>query len=83
MREVGILEAKTKFSALVSDVEANGDAILIKRHGKVVAQLSPPPRLRLGPDEWRDLIQRRIAEADAMAPQGEKPFDLRKAMGRD
>ena len=41
MRKVGVLEAKTNLSALIDEVEASGEAIMITRHGKAVARLSP------------------------------------------
>ena len=41
MREIGVLEAKTNLSALISEVETGGEPVLITRHGKPVAQLSP------------------------------------------
>jgi len=41
MRSVGVLEAKTNLSALLDDVEATGEIIVITRHGKPVARLSP------------------------------------------
>jgi prevent-host-death family protein len=41
MRTVGILEAKTHFSALIDRVAA-GERVTITRHGKPVAQLVPP-----------------------------------------
>ena len=40
MREIGILEAKTNLSALITQIEAEGEAVLITRHGKPVAKLS-------------------------------------------
>ena len=42
MKEVGLYEAKTKLSALVAEVEESGESIMLTRHGKVVAQISPP-----------------------------------------
>lgn len=41
MRTVGVLEAKTTLSALIDEVEATGEFIVITRHGKAVARLSP------------------------------------------
>jgi len=38
---VPIAEAKAKFSELVKRVEA-GEEVLVTRHGKVVARLTPP-----------------------------------------
>lgn len=43
MRSVGVLEAKTNLSALLDEVETTGEAIVITRHGKAVARLSPEP----------------------------------------
>ena len=40
MREVGVLEAKTKLSALLDAVENDGEEVVITRHGKPVARLS-------------------------------------------
>ncbi len=40
MKQVGIFEAKTHFSALVDDAE-RGESTLITRKGKPVARLSP------------------------------------------
>lgn len=37
---VGAFEAKTHFSALLEEVE-KGEKILITKHGRIVAQLSP------------------------------------------
>lgn len=39
MREIGVLEARTGFSALLSEVEATGEAVRIMRHGRPVARL--------------------------------------------
>ena len=56
MREVGVLEAKTHLSALVADVERGGETIVITRHGKPVAELTPsravaaPQRRLSGPE---------------------------------
>ena len=46
MKEVGVLEAKTHFSALLAEVFA-GAEVTITRHGKAIAKLVPPePRPR-------------------------------------
>ncbi|HYE46436.1 MAG TPA: type II toxin-antitoxin system Phd/YefM family antitoxin [Caulobacter sp.] len=42
MREVGILEAKTKLSALVEAVDRDGEEVMITRHGRAVAKLTSP-----------------------------------------
>ena len=41
MNKIGLYEAKTKLSALVAEIEASGEKVLLTRHGKVVAELSP------------------------------------------
>lgn len=44
MITVGAFEAKTQFSALLERV-ASGEEVLITRHGKPIARLSPSKRL--------------------------------------
>ena len=39
MTTIGLYEAKTKLSALVAEIEASGEQILLTRHGKIVAEL--------------------------------------------
>ncbi|HWA22085.1 MAG TPA: type II toxin-antitoxin system Phd/YefM family antitoxin [Caulobacterales bacterium] len=41
MKEVGLYDAKNKLSALIAEVEASGEEILITRHGKPAARLGP------------------------------------------
>lgn len=45
VREVGTYEAKTHFSKLLDDVEA-GTKIIVTRHGKPVAEITPPTALK-------------------------------------
>jgi prevent-host-death family protein len=40
MKEVGVYEAKTHLPALLNDVE-RGETIVITRHGRPIARLSP------------------------------------------
>jgi len=47
MKEIGIYDAKTKLSSLVSEVEESGEMIAITKHGKVVAELHPPSKVTL------------------------------------
>ena len=63
MRAVGVLEAKTNLSALIDEVETSGVAIVITRHGKPVARLSPEdsfplPRRRLSGHELAERARR-------------------------
>lgn len=45
MREVALYDAKNALSALIQEVEETGQEIIITRHGKPAARLSPaaPP----------------------------------------
>jgi antitoxin (DNA-binding transcriptional repressor) of toxin-antitoxin stability system len=44
MRKVNIHEAKTKLSAILAEVEQNGEHVLICRYNVPVAELSPVKR---------------------------------------
>ncbi|GAA0869954.1 type II toxin-antitoxin system prevent-host-death family antitoxin [Brevundimonas basaltis] len=88
MRSVGVLEAKTKLSALLDEVEATGEAIVITRHGKPVARLSP----ERGADNLRsrlsapELAERARAFRDKQAPDPEwaaLSWEEPKAIARD
>lgn len=73
MRTVGVLEAKTNLSALIDEVETSGEAIVITRHGKPVARLSPEdgfplPRRRLSGHELAERA-RRFREAQKPDPE--------------
>lgn len=52
MKSVSVVEAKSRFSALLAEVEA-GEEIVVTRHGKVVARLVPD-RPRMAADAFRD-----------------------------
>jgi antitoxin (DNA-binding transcriptional repressor) of toxin-antitoxin stability system len=41
MKTVNVHEAKTRLSALLGEIEASGETILICRNGKPVANLAP------------------------------------------
>jgi prevent-host-death family protein len=41
MKEVALYDAKNQLSALIAEVEASGEEIVITRHGKPAARLSP------------------------------------------
>lgn len=63
MREVGVFEAKTHLARLLQEV-AEGETIVITRHGTPVAQLVPPSGFRKrSPEEViRDLNEFRERE---------------------
>ena len=52
MKSITIVEAKSRFSAMLAEVEA-GEEIAVTRHGRVVARLVPD-RPRLAADAFRD-----------------------------
>lgn len=78
MREVGILDARTNFSALVAEVEADGEPVLITRHGRPVARLSAAGESRLSGVELAERF-RQIRER-AAAEFGKAPFDWKAAV---
>ncbi len=51
MRQIQASEAKTKFLQLLHDVE-RGDTLIITRHGKPIARLSPETERRQAEIEW-------------------------------
>jgi prevent-host-death family protein len=65
MKNVTVVEAKSRFSALLAEVEA-GEEIAVTRHGRVVARLVPD-RPRMAVDAFRDLWT--DAEIDLVAPE--------------
>jgi prevent-host-death family protein len=79
MKEVGVLEAKTHFSALLEEVTA-GEEVTITRHGKPIAKLVPPEvtPVRAGPEAaariraLRDEMERRYGV--------DKDFDWKAAV---
>lgn len=52
MKNISVVEAKARFSALLAEVEA-GEEIAVTRHGKVVARLMPD-RPRVAAEAFRD-----------------------------
>ena len=49
MRRIGIFEAKTKLSAIVAEIMAEGEIFQITKHGRAVAELRPPTAARPQP----------------------------------
>ena len=64
MKCVSVVEAKSRFSALLAEVEA-GEEIAVTRHGKVVARLVPD-RPRVAADAFRDFWS--AGDSDLQAP---------------
>ena len=86
MRLVGVLEAKTNFSALITEVEEGGEEIVVTRHGKPVARIlraRPLPKVdRVARAKLIDDIVRTGEEIAARHPDA-KPFDIDEALDRD
>ena len=63
MKEVPLHEAKNGLSALIAEVEAGGESVLITRHGKPAARLSA-----VSPDDRGEaraaLVRTLLAELD-------------------
>lgn len=70
MRNVSVVEAKSRFSALLAEVEA-GNEIAVTRHGRVVARLVPD-RPRVAADAFRDFWSD-SAEIGLQAPDDRPP----------
>ncbi len=82
MRTLGVLEARTDFSAIVTEVENTGQAVTITKHGRPVVRIVPAmAQARLTRAQRRTLIEETLAMRDAQ-PETE-PFDIREALGRD
>lgn len=64
MKSISVAEAKSRFSALLAEVEA-GEEIAVTRHGKVVARLVPD-HPRMAADAFRDFWQG--TDIDLQAP---------------
>ena len=79
MREVGIFEAKTNLSSLIESIESGGEEILITKHGRPAALLSPAP---IGARPPTDLAERiRAFRAEVEGRQGvDAAFDWKVAV---
>ena len=73
MRNVTVVEAKSRFSALLAEVD-EGAEIDITRHGKVVARLVPA-RPRMASEAFADFWQD-TEGFDLQAPADLPPEDL-------
>jgi prevent-host-death family protein len=61
MRSIGAFEAKTHFSALLEQVE-EGNEIIITKHGKPVAKLSPIEPQKISREEAIEKIEKFLNE---------------------
>lgn len=69
MRTIPIVEAKSHFSALLSEVEA-GEEIAITKHGRIVARIVPD-KPRMAADVFRPFWQE--SDIDLEAPADSLP----------
>lgn len=84
MRSIGVLEAKTSLSALLDEVQTSGETIVITRHGRPVARLTPEPRRRrLSGAELASRSQAFMAGQSADADWARMSWDELKAIARD
>jgi prevent-host-death family protein len=74
--DVSIVEAKNRLPELVRAVEA-GESVVITRHGKPVAQLSPPPR------ERRQVRLGGMKDRIRLLPGWDEPVDLDRFLAGD
>ncbi|MDR5171876.1 type II toxin-antitoxin system Phd/YefM family antitoxin [Methylobacillus pratensis] len=72
MKNISVVEAKSRFSSLLAEVEA-GEEIAVTRHGKVVARLVPD-RPRMAAEAFRDLWADK--ENDLQAPSDNPAEDV-------
>jgi prevent-host-death family protein len=66
MREIALYDAKNSLSALIAEVEATGEDIIITRHGTPAARLAPIER-RVTAGERAERLSRLAARRDAWA----------------
>jgi prevent-host-death family protein len=75
MREIALYDAKNTLSALIAEIEASGEEIVITRHGTPVAKLGPMVK-QPNESERRAAFDRLAANRDAFAaahPQAAAP----------
>ena len=72
MKSVSVVEAKSRFSALLAEVEA-GEEVAVTRHGKVVARLVPERR-GVAADVFRDFWSG--SDIDLQAPEDRPAEDV-------
>jgi prevent-host-death family protein len=74
--DVSIAEAKNRLPEMIRAVEA-GESVIITRHGKPVAQISPPP------PERRQARLGGMKERIRLLPGWDAPVDLDRFMAGD
>lgn len=75
MKQVGIFEAKTRFSALVSDAFA-GKTTIVTKNGKPVAEIGP---VKTSPDRATAAVERLRALRETLRSEGKlKGLNIRE-----
>lgn len=74
VKNITVVEAKSRFSALLAEVEA-GEEIAVTRHGKVVARMVPD-RPRMAAEAFRDFWFE--GDIDLAAPDDHPAEDVPK-----
>lgn len=82
MREVGVLQAKTHFSALIDAVEKRQEDVLITRHGRPVARLTAANPIESRKIDGKRLVAqaRRLQAKMARQWPEEASFDWKAAV---
>ncbi len=69
MKNVNISEAKAQLSSLIAAVEATGERVIIRRNGRVVAELTPPSRAPLAYGAWADRMPGGVPDITGEDPE--------------
>ncbi len=77
MKEIALYDAKNRLSAVLQELEATGEDVIITRHGKPVARLS---RFRNLTPEDRAAAVARLLEIREQTDGGMPPFDWKAAV---
>ena len=76
MTEIGIFDAKTRFSELIEQVSRTGEAITVTKRGKPVAQITPAPLPKVTLEERKAAFASLKALRATLPPL--KPGQVRK-----
>jgi prevent-host-death family protein len=79
MREVGVLEAKTHFSAIADEVAREGSEVVVTRHGKPLVRIVPIQQHTA--QSRREAAERLLALRDQIAERHgiDEDFDWKAA----
>lgn len=68
MRHVGVLQARTDFSAIVAEVERTGDEVIVTRHGRPAVRIVPAETASDTAASRRAAVDRIVARLESAAP---------------